>query len=144
VIGGDNKSISDATGIVGLDNWGGPTGWANVSYAFGPASECRDASAATSISVDVTSEEAGPIRISLHTEASDASSNHFRVLETFAAGETKTITLNLDGSNLQSSWAPADAVWDPEHLIALIVIPIGTDDVGLAPYGISMTNIVVN
>ncbi len=145
VIGADHKSISDATGIAGLDQWGGPIGWAYISYSFEPLGACVDATDATSISVTVTSQKAAGLRFSLKTESTAVTANHYQAYATFAAGETKTITLLLDGTGLTQSW-PGETVepWDPQHLLQLVVIPLTADANGLAPYDISAKDVVVN
>src|SRR5690606_18763107 len=130
--------------IAGLDMWDGPTGWANVSYAFGATGACVDGSAATSVSVSVTGNVAGSYRIALVTQATLASSNHYQSTQTFTAGETKTVTLNLDGSNLTSSWQPPEGTFDRAHLLQVVVLPLTTDEAGLAAYDFSMDNVTVN
>lgn len=145
VVGEDNKSIADPTGIEGLDEWDGPTGWANISYNFGAGGACVDATGASTVSIDVTSQNAGDIRIALQTEATEETANHFQQTVTFTAGETKTVTLNLDGSGLSESWQGETAgTWDPAHLMSVVVIPLETDENGLAPYDIAADNVVVN
>lgn len=141
--GADNKSISGPA-IAGTDMWGGPTGWANVSYAFGAAGACVDASALTSISVDVTANVAGSYRIALKTEATNTTSNHYQVTDSFTMGETKTVTLNLDGSNLAPSWMPPDGTFDAAHLLQVVVLPLGADESGLLAYDFAMANVTVN
>lgn len=136
--GADNKSISGPA-IAGVDEWGGPSGWANVAYAFGAT--CVDASGLSSISVDVTANVAGQYRIALKTEASSTSANHYQITETFTMGETKTITLQLNASNLAPSWMPADGAFDAAHLLQVVVLPLGGDESGLLAYDFGMSNV---
>jgi len=107
--------------------------WVSLSYAFGAAEgDCGNISALSTITLDVTSVNAGSIRIGLSIPATPPAaeggnctgndcSNHFSVTEAFTPGQTKTITLQADGSNLDHAWAGGVATFTPNNVLQIVV-----------------------
>ncbi len=141
VVATGNNGLTDSTGIPGLDEWGGPSGWASVSYALAPDGGC--ATGATSIKVTVNATVAGDYRVSLATTASNPSSNHYGETKTLTPGAT-VYTLPTNGTGLGLSWEDAAApAFDAAHLLQVVIQPRSGDAAGLAPYGFTVDAIVI-
>ncbi len=130
--------------------------WVSVSYALAEQNGCADLSGLTSISLDVTSANAASMRIGISIPSTtpvaeggtctDGCSNHFVLAETFTAGQTKTITINADGSNLGPSWTPSTFTFTPNNVLQLVVNLLPDPDAdpasdNIPAYDITVSNI---
>ncbi|MCH2109268.1 MAG: hypothetical protein MK135_08060 [Polyangiaceae bacterium] len=136
-VAADFKSISSSTG------WGTDvdSDWAQISYEFD--TNCVDASNATSISVDLSSQAGGNYRVAIQTKTSQPTSNHYKMETTLpAGGAMTTVTLNL--STLEPAWDDGmNTPFDLANVMALIVMPRDQGMTGWAAFDISATNVVV-